>query len=212
MSNFNNRVKSRLYKKGYQGFSKDDYTQAAIAIGLVDENSPTKEELNKAVDYLIDKQSSQITEVREEENQVTETLQQQKNTTKEIPMNDESKGEITFNNNFEKAGALQKAFDDNGIVASDVESVTISGRLADTFTSHGAFIVEALQAWRNYRLEEEAKETDKVQSLLADIRTDSVVAQNKVNESINATAAFINDLRAKQREEFMNFIEQVKNG
>jgi hypothetical protein len=209
MSKFIKRIQTALSREGI----KKTYAEIREELNAIasDPNNPSLDDI-KQVKESLSKQSSQITEVREEENQVTETLQQQKNITEEEPMNDESKGEITFNNNFEKAGALQKAFDDNGIVASDVESVTISGRLADTFTSHGAFIVEALQAWRNYRLEEEAKETDKVQSLLADIRTDSVVAQNKVNESINATAAFINDLRAKQREDFMNFIEQVKNG
>lgn len=207
MNLFSSRVKARLYKKGYQGFTKDDYAEAAFAIGLVDENNPTKEELEKAVNYLIDKQSEQLTETDEE---VNVTLWQQE-PTEELTEN-ECFGEITFNNSFEKAGAIQKAFEDNGIVATDVEAVTISGRLADTFTSHNSFILEALQEWREYRLSEESKESDKVRRLLADIRTDSVVASNKINESINATATFINDVRAKQREEFMNFLSQVRNG
>ncbi|MGB3654064.1 MAG: hypothetical protein WBA41_23035 [Rivularia sp. (in: cyanobacteria)] len=209
MNLFSSRVKARLYKKGYQGFTKDDYAEAAFAIGLVDENNPTKEELEKAVSHLIDKQTYQLTETDEEVNLM---LRQQENTTEEKQIQDETKGEITFANRFEKAGAIQKAFEDNGIVASDVEAVTISGRLADTFTSHNSFILEALQEWREYRLSEESKESDKVRRLLADIRTDSVVASNKINESINATATFINDVRAKQREEFMNFLSQVRNG
>ncbi len=210
MSVFINRVRSRVYRKGYQGFSQSDYDNAAIAIGLVDENSPTKEELNKAVDYLIDKQSSQITEARDEQSQVTETLQQQKNTTEEEPMNDESKGEITFTNNFEKAGAIQEAFTANGIAATDIEVMGISGEIESKFEDHKTFIVEALKAWRNYQIQNGEQQSDEISSVLADIRTDAANFTNRTNASMTATADYINELRAKQRQEFMAFIERVK--
>lgn len=64
---FTNTVRNRLYKKGYQGFTKQQFIDCAIALDVEDMNNPSKEQLSEAVDYLIDKQSSQITEVEEEE-------------------------------------------------------------------------------------------------------------------------------------------------
>lgn len=61
MSNkFTNNVRTRLYKQGYQGFTKDDYTQAALAVECDDLDNPTKEQLSQAVDYLKLKVQSQI--------------------------------------------------------------------------------------------------------------------------------------------------------
>jgi len=62
MSNkFTNNVRTRLYKQGYQGFTKDDYTAAAFASKCDDLDNPTKEQLTQAVNYLIEKQSSKLT-------------------------------------------------------------------------------------------------------------------------------------------------------
>ena len=61
MSNkFINNVRTRLYKQGYQGFTKDDYTDAAIAVNCEDLDDPTKEQLSEAVDYLKKKLTSQL--------------------------------------------------------------------------------------------------------------------------------------------------------
>lgn len=208
MNAFNSRVKSRLYKKGYQGFTKYDYTKAANAINLVDENNPTKEELEKAVNYLINKQLNQITEVRKEDNQIIEPLQQEQNV--EEPMQDESKGEITFSNNFEKAGAIQEALTANGIAVTDIEVMGISGEIESKFEDHKTFIVEALKAWRNCQIKNGEQQSDEISNILADIRVDAANFTNRTNASMTATANYINELRAKQRQEFMAFIERVK--
>lgn len=61
MSNkFTNNVRTRLYKQGYQGFTKEEFTEAAIAVECDDLDSPTKEQLTQAVNYLIEKQSSKL--------------------------------------------------------------------------------------------------------------------------------------------------------
>ncbi|MGI2906962.1 hypothetical protein [Tolypothrix sp. VBCCA 56010] len=61
MSNkFTNNVRTRLYKQGYQGFTKEEFTLAAIAAECEDLNNPTKEQLTHAVNYLIEKQSSKL--------------------------------------------------------------------------------------------------------------------------------------------------------
>ncbi|MBD2441295.1 hypothetical protein [Nostoc sp. FACHB-110] len=57
---FTNNVRARLYKQGYQGFTKDDYTSAALAVECDDLNNPTKEQLSQAVDYLKAKATSQL--------------------------------------------------------------------------------------------------------------------------------------------------------
>lgn len=62
MSNkFTNNVRTRLYKQGYQGFTKEEFTAAAIAAECDDLDNPTKEQLSHAVNYLIEKQSSKLT-------------------------------------------------------------------------------------------------------------------------------------------------------
>ncbi|RCJ16262.1 hypothetical protein A6S26_33615 [Nostoc sp. ATCC 43529] len=82
MSNkFTNNVRTRLYKQGYQGFTKDDYTQAALAVECDDLNNPTKEQLSQAVDYLKERATSRLSVVDEavEEKNLTlvESLQAQ---------------------------------------------------------------------------------------------------------------------------------------
>jgi hypothetical protein len=57
---FTNNVRARLYKQGYQGFTKDDYTSAALAVECDDLDNPTKEQLSQAVDYLKAKVTSQL--------------------------------------------------------------------------------------------------------------------------------------------------------
>ena len=61
MSNkFTNNVRTRLYKAGYQGFIKEEFTEAAIASECEDLDNPTKEQISHAVNYLIEKQSSKL--------------------------------------------------------------------------------------------------------------------------------------------------------
>jgi hypothetical protein len=61
MSNkFTNNVRTRLYKQGYQGFTKEEFTEAAIAAECDDLDNPTKEQLTQAVNYLIEKQSTKL--------------------------------------------------------------------------------------------------------------------------------------------------------
>lgn len=81
MSNkFTNNVRTRLYKAGYQGFTKDDYTAAAFACHCVDLNNPTSLQLSQAVEFLIDKQSKQLAKVPSEittTEVLTETMTEQ---------------------------------------------------------------------------------------------------------------------------------------
>lgn len=61
MSNkFTNNVRTRLYKQGYQGFTKEEFTEAALNCECDDLDNPTKEQLTQAVNYFIEKQSSKL--------------------------------------------------------------------------------------------------------------------------------------------------------
>ncbi|MGI2906805.1 hypothetical protein [Tolypothrix sp. VBCCA 56010] len=61
MSNkFTNNVRTRLYKQGYQGFTKEEFTEAAYAAECDDLDNPTSEQLTQAVNYLIEKQSTKL--------------------------------------------------------------------------------------------------------------------------------------------------------
>lgn len=79
---FTNNVRARLYKQGYQGFTKDDYTQAALAVECDDLDNPTKEQLSQAVDYLLAKATSQLSVADEtvEEKFLTQVQSQQSQT------------------------------------------------------------------------------------------------------------------------------------
>ena len=47
--------------------------------------------------------------------------------------------------------------------------------------------------------------------LLADIRTNETVHANNINNSMSATAQYINDVRANQKQQFVAFIDRMKN-
>jgi hypothetical protein len=60
MNKFYNNVKSRLNKQGYTGFVKDDYTEACNAVGVINPDNPSTEQINAGVAYLINKRSSNL--------------------------------------------------------------------------------------------------------------------------------------------------------
>ena len=72
---FQNNVRTRLYKKNYQGFSQNDYLEAAKNIGCDDLDNPTQEQIKAGVQYLIDKhnQSLEITKSENSNSVLTET-------------------------------------------------------------------------------------------------------------------------------------------
>ncbi|MBW4635456.1 MAG: hypothetical protein KME30_27265 [Iphinoe sp. HA4291-MV1] len=77
MSNkFTNNVRTRLYKQGYQGFTKDDFTDAAIAVNCDNLDEPTKEQMNQAVDYLKQKSMSRLAVVSPTEQLLEELVQE----------------------------------------------------------------------------------------------------------------------------------------
>ncbi|NJN13305.1 MAG: hypothetical protein HC874_25625 [Richelia sp. SL_2_1] len=125
---FINIVRNRLYKKGYQGFTKQEFIDCAIAIGLEDMDNPTKEELNKAVEFLIDKQLNQLSKVEEEENIVNVTLPER---------------EETALTKSEKQDLVQQQSESMGITLNEQDVIAIASNSHDQIADRVAFLEEA---------------------------------------------------------------------
>lgn len=125
---FINIVRNRLYKKGYQGFTKQEFIDCAIALGLSDMDNPTKEELSKAVEFLIDKQLNQLSKVEEEELLVNETSQQQ---------------EETALTKSEKQELVQQQSVEMGITLNEQDVIAIASNSNDQIADSMAFLEEA---------------------------------------------------------------------
>ena len=125
---FINIVRNRLYKKGYQGFTKQEFIDCAIDLGLSDMDNPTKEELSKAVEFLIDKQLNQLSKVEEEELLVNETSQQQ---------------EETALTKSEKQDLVQQQSESMGITLNEKDVIAIASNSNDQIADRMAFLEEA---------------------------------------------------------------------
>ena len=125
---FINIVRNRLYKKGYQGFTKQEFIDCAINLGLEDMDNPTKEELSKAVEFLIDKQLNQLSSFESEELLVNETSQQR---------------EETALTTVEKQDIVQQQSESMGITLSEQDVIAIASKTNDQIVDRMAFLEEA---------------------------------------------------------------------
>ena len=121
---FQNNVRTRLYKKNYQGFSQNDYLEAASSVLCDDLDNPTQEQIKAGVQYLIDKynQSLEIPN-SESSNSVlkeSETTQQTENSTA-----------IT---NQQKEQLISVQAQSMGIELTETEITDISQTVSDSFT------------------------------------------------------------------------------
>ena len=57
---FQNNVRTRLYKNNYQGFSQNDFLEAASSVLCDDLDNPTQEQIKAGVQYLIDKHNQSL--------------------------------------------------------------------------------------------------------------------------------------------------------
>lgn len=149
---FTNNVRARLYKQGYQGFTKDDYTSAAIAVECDDLDNPTKEQLSQAVDYLKGKTTCQLSVVDElvEEKFLSQVESEQPETDNSqlavaspeinsITVTTEDKHQIVT----AQSGAL-------GFELTEQETLSIASEVDDTFNDYSQFISTVTAAIKNY--------------------------------------------------------------
>lgn len=151
---FTNNVRARLYKQGYQGFTKDDYTSAAIAVECDDLDNPSKEQLSQAVDYLKVKSTSQLSVVDEP---VEETFLVGPEDAQPDPELDNSQlavasreiNSITVTSS-DKRQIVTAQSSALGFELTEQETLSIASEVDDTFTDYSQFISTVTAAIKNY--------------------------------------------------------------
>ncbi|MHC5675113.1 hypothetical protein [Nostoc sp.] len=151
---FTNNVRARLYKQGYQGFTKDDYTSAALAVECDDLDNPTKEQLSQAVDYLKVKSTSQLSVTDEpveetflvgaEDAQLDPELD---NSQLAVASQEINSITVTSEDKRQIVTAQSSAL---GFELIEQETLSIASEVDDTFTDYSQFISTITAAIKNY--------------------------------------------------------------
>lgn len=165
---FTNIVRNRLYKKGYQGFTKQEFIDCATAIGLEDMDNPNQEELSKAVDYLIDKQSSQLSKVENVENIVSG-----------IPELEREETALTIT---EKQELVQQQSEAMGITLSEQDVIAIASNSDEQIADGVAFLQEAKELITQYLANQVNNYRQQSSQLLGDINGAVNNAQNQISQ------------------------------
>ena len=149
---FTNNVRARLYKQGYQGFTKDDYTTAALAVECDDLDNPTKEQLSQAVDYLKVKSTSQLSVADQlvEETFLAEAEDAQPETDKsQLTVASQEINSITVTSE-DKRQIVTAQSSALGFELTEQETLSIASEVDDTFTDYSQFISTVTAAIKNY--------------------------------------------------------------
>ncbi|MBD2511262.1 hypothetical protein H6G91_29105 [Nostoc muscorum FACHB-395] len=193
---FTNNVRARLYKQGYQGFTKDDYTSAAIAVECDDLDNPTKEQLSQAVDYLRVKATSQLSVTDEP---VEETfLVGAEDAQPEVESNQltvaESENQIVLTD-LEKQALVADIAQGAGIElkAADVKQITVS--IASTFASRKELneaifnaLVHFAREFKNQEVSKIRRKADEIRQTLAEMDDVAGSELTQIKQAMEATA------------------------
>lgn len=151
---FTNNVRARLYKQGYQGFTKDDYTSAAIAVECDDLDNPTKEQLSQAVDYLKVKSTSQLSVVDEPVEEMFLVGSEDAQPDPEIDNNQLAVAEPEINSitvtSDDKRQIVTAQSSALGFELTEQETLSIALNVDDTFTDYSQFISTVTAAIKSY--------------------------------------------------------------
>ena len=164
---FINTVRNRLYKKGYQGFTKQEFIDCAIALGMEDMDNPSKEHLSKAVDYLIDKQSSKLSKVEEEENTVNVTLPERE----ETALTKRDKQEL-----------VQQQSESMGITLNEQDVIAIASNSDEQIADRVAFLEEAKGLITQYLVNQVNNYRERSAQVLGEINDVVSDAQNQISQ------------------------------
>jgi hypothetical protein len=193
---FTNNVRARLYKQGYQGFTKDDYTTAALAVECDDLDNPTKEQLSQAVDYLKVKSTSQLSVVDE---LVEETfIVGAEDAQPEVESNQltvaESENQIVLTEQ-EKQSLVADIAQGAGIElkAADVKQITVS--IASTFASRKELneaifnaLVHFAREFKNQEVSKIRRKADEIRQTLAEMDDVAGSELTQIKQAMEATA------------------------
>ncbi|MBW4456489.1 MAG: hypothetical protein KME55_29470 [Nostoc indistinguendum CM1-VF10] len=195
---FTNNVRARLYKQGYQGFTKDDYTTAALAVECDDLDNPTKEQLSQAVDYLKVKATSQLSVTDEpvEETLTVDAEEEQQETeletgalTVQAPEN-----QIVLSEQ-EKQALVADIAQGAGIElkAADVKQITVS--IASTFASRKELneaifnaLVHFAREFNNQEVSKIRRKADEIRQTLAEMDDVAGSELTQIKQAMEATA------------------------
>lgn len=164
---FTNTVRNRLYKKGYQGFTKQEFIDCANALGMEDMDNPSKDDLSKAVDYLIDKQSSQLSLFEEEENTVNVTLPER---------------EETALTKSEKQELVQQQSESMGITLNEQDVIAIASNSDEQIADRVAFLEEAKGLITQYLANQVNNYRERSAQVLGEINDVVSDAQNQISQ------------------------------
>ncbi len=191
---FTNNVRARLYKQGYQGFTKDDYTLAAIAVECDDLDNPTKEQLNQAVDYLKVKSTSQLSVVDEPVEETflvgPEDAQPESNQLTVA----EPENQIVLSEQ-EKQALVADIAQGAGIElkAADVKQITVS--IASTFASRKELneaifnaLVHFAREFKNQEVSKIRRKADEIRQTLAEMDDVAGSELTQIKQAMEATA------------------------
>ncbi len=193
---FTNNVRARLYKQGYQGFTKDDYTTAALAVECDDLDNPTKEQLSQAVDYLKVKSTSQLSVTDEP---VEETfLVGVEDAQPEVESNQltvaEPENQIVLSEQ-EKQSLVADIAQGAGIElkAADVKQITVS--IASTFASRKELneaifnaLVHFAREFKNQEVSKIRRKADEIRQTLAEMDDVAGSELTQIKQAMEATA------------------------
>ncbi|MBG1261373.1 hypothetical protein [Nostoc commune] len=193
---FTNNVRARLYKQGYQGFTKDDYTTAALAVECDDLDNPTKEQLSQAVDYLREKTSNRLSVIDEP---VEETfLVGAEDGEPEVESNQltvaEPENQIVLTD-LEKQALVADIAQGAGIElkAADVKQITVS--IASTFASRKELneaifnaLVHFAREFKNQEVSKIRRKADEIRQTLAEMDDVAGSELTQIKQAMEATA------------------------
>jgi flagellar biosynthesis/type III secretory pathway protein FliH len=187
---FTNNVRARLYKQGYQGFTKDDYTTAALTVNCDDLNNPTKDQLSQAVDYFKVKATSQLSVI-----DVEDTAEMQ---TTAPPVNEENQPLAREDDSEVTALALQEKSE---LVASTAQSMGIELQLSEVenIASHIEYSGDSLDEGIN----------DIQSAITAFIEYKAVINQQKINRMITELRGTIHQRNQETSQELNNGLSQI---
>jgi hypothetical protein len=197
MSNkFINNVRTRLYKQGYQGFTKDDYTQAAIAVDCDDLDNPTKEQLSQAVEYLKEKATSRLSVTDEPVEETlaagTEDAQPESEPSQLALASAENQIVLTEQ---QKLALVTDIAQGAGIElkAADVKQITVS--IANTFASRKELneaifnsLVHFAKQFKNQEVAKIRHKADEIRRTLAEMDDVAGNELTQIKQALDATA------------------------
>ncbi|MBW4565689.1 MAG: hypothetical protein KME32_32335 [Mojavia pulchra JT2-VF2] len=197
MSNkFTNNVRTRLYKQGYQGFTKDDYTQAALAVECDDLDNPTKEQLSQAVDYLREKAASRlsVTDQPVDEALLAEAEDAQVESESSHLEIAESENQIVLSEQ-QKQALVTEIAEGAGIElkAADVKQITVS--IASTFASRKELneaifnaLVHFAREFKNQEVAKIRRKADEIRRTLSEMDDAAGSELTQIRQAMEATA------------------------